>query len=183
MFALPLVSPQDVPLDDSLVAKAAAGDLQAFEAIYRQHAGRIQALCRRLTGDPHEAEEMVQEVFIRAWQKLATFQGRSSLSTWLHQIAIHAVFDAGRRAKRTPTSPIDDAGAATWAAPKSNSGLRVDLERAIDDLPAGAREVLVLHDVYGYGHEEIAALNGISAGTSKSQLHRARMLLRERLSP
>ncbi len=182
MLALPLVSPQELPLDDGLVAQAVSGDMQAFEAIYRHHAGRIHALCRRLTGDPHEAEEMVQEVFIRAWQKLSTFQRRSSLSTWLHQIAIYAVFDASRRAKRTPTSPLDDSGAADWATPESSTGLRVDLERALDDLPSGAREVLVLHDVYGYGHDEIAALNGITSGTSKSQLHRARMLLRERLT-
>jgi RNA polymerase sigma-70 factor (ECF subfamily) len=180
MIAYPLATSAEIPENDGLVAKAAEGDLSAFEAIYREHAGRINALCRRLTGSVEEADEMVQEVFIRAWQKLAAFEARASLSTWLHQIAVRLVIDAGRARKRRPMTPLEVVPQA--AAPSSPAGLRLDLEYAVEALPDGARQVLVLHDVYGHSHDEIAALCGITTGTSKSQLHRARMLLRERLS-
>ena len=186
-------SPGD--LDAIFVQSAASGDLAAFEELYRRHAPRIHALCRRMTGDPALADDLLQESFLSVWQHLPRFEGRSRFSTWLHQIAIRTVFDSGRRESRRPRlvdAPELASFARETAAPRAgdvnpggaapvSGGLRLELERAIERLPEAARRVLVLHDIHGYAHEEIAGMGGISVGTSKSQLHRARMLLREAL--
>ena len=176
-----------MPHPDDLVARAQAGDQTAFRDLYRQHAGRVYALCLRLTGDGREAEERTQDVFVRLWDKLRSFRGESAFSSWLHRLAVNVVLNerrtTGRREKRVmPSEDPDMAGGAQHAAPLHHSaGLSIDLERAIAELPDGAREVFVLFDIEGYGHGDIAALTGIAEGTSKAQLFRARRLLREKL--
>lgn len=170
-------------MTDDLVARAAAGDQMAFRDLYRQHAGRVYALCLRLTGDTRDAEERTQDVFVRLWDKLGSFRGESAFSSWLHRLAVNVVLNerrtTGRRERRVmPTEDPDNAAGAQHAAPLH---LEIDLERAIAELPDGAREVFVLFDVEGYGHGEIAQLVGIAEGTSKAQLFRARRLLREKL--
>ena len=142
----------------------------------------MYALCLRLTGSRAEAEERTQDVFVQAWRRLSSFRGESAISTWLHRLTVNLVLTARRgagRRERRVRSVEDPAALETPVAPRP--GDRLDLERAIARLPEGAREVLVLHDVEGYTHEEIAGLCGIAPGTSKAQLFRARRLLREML--
>lgn len=169
---------------DSWVEAATAGDLAAFENLYRHHVGRIYALCLRMTGNASEAEEMTQEAFIRAWEKLDSFRGDSAFSSWLHRLTVNLVLaswrSAGRYRKRVVS--IEDAGRWTEPEQRPTKGLAMDLERAIGELPRGARTVFVLHDVEGLKHREIAELTGLAVGTSKTQLHRARTLLRDALS-
>ncbi len=177
--------PPPAPAAD-LVARAQAGDQTAFRELYHQHAGRVYALCLRLTGDGRDAEERTQDVFVRLWDKLASFRGESAFSSWLHRLAVNVVLNerrtTGRRERRVmPTEDPDNVAGAQHAAPLHWSGLSIDLERAIADLPDGAREVFVLYDIEGYAHGEIAQLVGIAEGTSKAQLFRARRLLREKL--
>jgi RNA polymerase sigma-70 factor (ECF subfamily) len=168
----------------SLVERAASGDVAAFEELYKGNVGRVYPLCLRMCADPILAEDLVQETFIRAWQKIGTFRGASAFSTWLHRIAVNVVL--GHRRSRNRRQVREDLAGdrATFdvetraAAP--DDGL--DLERAVAELPEGAREVFVLHDVEGYRHREIADMTGVAVGTSKAQLHRARKLLRKALS-
>jgi RNA polymerase sigma-70 factor (ECF subfamily) len=131
------------------------------------------------------AEELSQEAFIRAWQKLGSFRGASAFSTWLHRLTVNVVLGHLRKAGRLQV--LDDERAADLAADRAESvahpGQTIDLERAITELPDGARTVFVLHDVEGFRHHEIAGLTGIAVGTSKAQLHRARKLLRKALKP
>jgi len=165
------------------VERARAGDEGAFAELYREHAGRVYALCLRLTGDPGAAEERMQDVFIRAWERLRTFRGESAFSSWLHRLAVNVVL-AERRAslrRELRVLPAGEPERLERAGDAPREGAGVDLEGAIAALPAGARAVFVLHDVEGYAHEEIGNLLGIAAGTSKAQLFRARRLLRERL--
>lgn len=164
------------------VARAAAGDAAAFERLYRRHVGRIYSLARRMLG-AEEAEDATQEVFVRAWQKLDRFRGESAFGTWLHRVAINSLL--GRRAAlatRRSRFEGSEAGAPPLATRPARVDLRVDFDAALERLPRGAREVFVLHDVEGYTHEEIGAMLEVTAGTSKSQLHRARMALREYLA-
>jgi len=170
-------------VSDDLVARAQAGDQTAFRELYRQHAGRVYALCLGLTGDGRDAEERTQDVFVRLWDKLRSFRGDSAFSSWLHRLAVNVVLNerrsTGRRERRVTSAEDPDAVVgAQHAAPLH---LNIDLERAIAELPDGAREVFVLYDIEGYGHGEIAQLVGIAEGTSKAQLFRARRLLREKL--
>ena len=169
---------------DDLVARAQAGDQTAFRDLYRQHVGRVYALCLRLTGNSGDAEERTQDVFVRLWDKLRTFRGESAFSSWLHRLVVNVVLNerrtTGRRERRVmPVEDSDDVVGAQHAAPLH---LNIDLERAIAELPEGAREVFVLFDIEGYAHAEIAELVGIAEGTSKAQLFRARQLLREKLA-
>ena len=168
-----------------LVRRAQAGDQAAFHELYRQHVGRVYAVCLRLSADAVRAEELTQDAFVRAWERLRTFRGESAFSSWLHRLAVN-VFLAARRAERRRTERVmtsDDPAALDRGAGEGGAapGLGIDIERAIAALPAGAREVFVLHDVEGYQHREIAELVGIAEGTSKAQLFRARRLLRELL--
>ncbi|HET7586518.1 MAG TPA: sigma-70 family RNA polymerase sigma factor [Gammaproteobacteria bacterium] len=165
------------PLEAGLVARARKGDSGAFERLYRRHVGRIHAVCLRLSGNPAQAEEFTQEAFVKAWQSLAKFRGDSGFGTWLHRIAVNTTLAHFRRAARQTDAPLPDEEDALDEEP----GVMLDLETAIAQLPDGARQVFVLHDVEGYRHEEIADLAGIATGTSKAQLHRARKLLRARL--
>jgi RNA polymerase sigma-70 factor (ECF subfamily) len=172
-----------VPPPDDLVARAQAGDQTAFRELYREHVGRVYALCLRLAGDARDAEERTQDVFVRLWEKLRLFRGDSAFSSWLHRLAVNVVLNerrtTGRRERRV--MPTEDPDTLERSRGNPTEGLSIDLERAIAGLPDGAREVFVLYDIEGYGHGEIAALVGIAEGTSKAQLFRARRLLREKL--
>jgi RNA polymerase sigma-70 factor (ECF subfamily) len=164
------------------VALAAAGDGSAFERIYRTHVARIHSLTRRMLGS-HEADEVTQDIFVRTWQKLGQFRGDSQFSTWLHRLAVNVVIERRRSFAIQRERMTDDPAALdlVTVAP-ARADLTVDFEAAIEQLPPGAREIFVLHDVEGYKHREIAAMLDITSGTSKRQLHRARMLMRRFLS-
>ena len=166
-----------------LVRRAQDGDETAFRELYHEHAGRIYALCLRLTGDAGAAEERTQDAFVRAWERLATFRGESAFGTWLHRLTVNVVLmeRRGSRRRERRVAPASDDPVFERAAAAPAGADRLDLERAIALLPAGAREVFVLFDVEGYSHEEIAGMCGIAIGTSKAQLFRARRLLREML--
>lgn len=184
-MTLPLpISP--APTQDD-VALAAAGDRRAFERLYRANVDRIFSVCVRMVGDRARAEELTQDVFVRAWEKLGTFRGDALFSTWLHRLAVNVVLNdreaEGRRRNRHDEGIEDmDAIAYDDVRPLPVPGLSLDLERAIAALPPGAKKVFVLHDVEGYTHEEIAESLGITSGGCKAQLHRARMLLRRMLT-
>jgi RNA polymerase sigma-70 factor (ECF subfamily) len=163
------------------VSRAANGDTRAFERLYRKNVGRIHALAIRMMGSD-EAEEITQDVFVRCWEKLGTFRGEAQFSTWLHRVAINVIL--ARRAKHATRRNrfIEDEVAIETAPAKPKLGdVTLDFEGAIRKLPEGARQIFVLHDVEGYRHQEIGDMLGITAGTSKAQLHRARMLLRRHI--
>jgi len=167
-----------------LVQRAQSGETAAFERLYREHCGRVYALCLRLSGDAVRAEELTQDVFVRAWQKLGTFRGDSAFSTWLHRLTVNVVLGSRRsEGRRLAKVSPEDLDVLEVAAPmRTLPGERLDLERAIAALPQSARTVFVMHEVEGYGHEEIGRLTGRAEGTSKALLHRARKLLREALA-
>jgi RNA polymerase sigma-70 factor, ECF subfamily len=168
-------------VDAEDVALAVAGDAQAYERVYRRHAVRIHTLCRRMVGDSL-AEEVTQDVFVRAWEKLDRFGGQSAFGTWLYRLAINVCLGARERSSKRAHRFGGEATEVDRAAGRpSRPDHRVDLERAIERLPSGAKEVFVLHDIEGYKHREIAELLGVAEGTSKSQLHAARMSLRDYL--
>jgi|SRR5579863_10248231 len=167
--------------EGALVQRARSGDTRAFERLYREHAGKVYGLCLRMTRDPALAEDCTQETFINAWRALDRFEIRSSLSTWLHRIAVNAAL--AKRRKATPvveSTEEAEAGAETeWTL---ETPVEVDeIERAISELPEGARDVVILYAIYGYSHAEAAQMLGVAEGTCKAQLHRARGLLRDRL--
>jgi RNA polymerase sigma-70 factor (ECF subfamily) len=168
---------------DDLVRRAQAGDQTAFRDLYHQLAGRVYALCLRLTGDAGAAEERTQDVFVRAWDKLRSFRGESAFSSWLHRLAVNVVMNERRTTIRREqrVTPMATPEVLERGKGEPTVGLGIDLERAIAALPEGAREVFVLYDIEGYSHGEIAELTGIAEGTSKAQLFRARQLLREKL--
>jgi RNA polymerase sigma-70 factor, ECF subfamily len=162
---------------------AAQGDRDAFERLYRSQLPRVYSLVARMLGDQREAEEAVQDVFVRAWRKLPTFRGDAALSTWLHRLAVNVVLSRRKSEGIRKDRTIDDEFAIDVApARPATVGERLDLEGAIAQLPTGARRVFVLHDVEGFTHEEIGGQLGITPGGSKAQLHRARLLLREALN-
>ena len=178
-----------VPTDDSAdVALAAAGDRRAFERLYRSHVNRVFSVCTRMCGSRMRGEELTQDVFVRAWEKLPQLRGESAFSTWIHRVAVNIVLtdrkNQGRERVRLVEDELDSGGETPVqrASVMPMHGDRMDLNEAIAKLPAGARQIFVLHDVQGYKHEEIAELCGITAGGSKAQLHRARLLLREALN-
>jgi RNA polymerase sigma-70 factor, ECF subfamily len=171
-----------VEWEGALVQRACAGDSRAFERLYREHSGRVYGLCLRMTRDPQLAEDCTQDTFINAWRALPRFETRSSLSTWLHRIAVNVSL-AKRRKNPQAEAPLDEdeegGGGSDWAL---ETPVEVEeIETAIAELPDGARDALVLHALYGYSHGEAAQMLGIAEGTCKAQLHRARKLLRERL--
>lgn len=176
-------TPPDRAAEKRRVERARDGEVGAFEEIYRLHAGRVHALCLRMTGDAQEAEELAQEAFVRAWEKLPSFKGESAFSSWLHRLTVNVVLgrwrSRGRRHERVVA--IHDVAGVREPEHRPEPRVAVDLERAIAGLPQGARTIFVLHDVEGYRHREIAELTGLTEGTCKAQLHRARRLLRENL--
>jgi RNA polymerase sigma-70 factor, ECF subfamily len=183
---IPLVNAdRSMVSDAALVEAARRGDMRAFERLYRLHSGRVMGLCLRMSRRQDVAEDCVQQTFIRAWRSLAAFEGRSAFGTWLHRIAVNEVLTHARNhGTRTEASDVDIETAAD-ASPggfrEVDAGEVMDVERALEGLPEGARHVVVLQAVYGYSHEEVAEMLGIAVGTCKAQLHRGRRLLRERL--
>ncbi|HWL87439.1 MAG TPA: RNA polymerase sigma factor [Polyangiaceae bacterium] len=175
--------PHEIPAEEPLVGAARSGDVMAFERLYRAHVGRVHALCLRLTADTAHAEQLTQDAFVRAWERLATFRGESAFATWLRHVTVNVVLEDRRAtARRTRrVMPTGDDAVLTSAAMSRNDDVGLDLERALARLPEGPRTVFVLHDVEGYQHGEIGQLLGIAEGTSKAHLHRARTLLKEAL--
>jgi RNA polymerase sigma factor (sigma-70 family) len=163
------------------VALAQSGDSRAFERLYRAHVNRVHSLVRRMVPDA-DAEELTQDVFVRAWQKLAGFRGEAAFGTWLHRLAVNLMLEhragLGRDRKRWSS---DEAAITDQPARRVTIDEGMDMEDAVRQLPDGMRQVFVLYDVEGYQHDDIGTMLGISTGTSKSQLHRARMALRQLL--
>ena len=173
------------------IDRAKGGDAEAFEGLYGLHKRRVYSLCLRMTGNTAEAEDLTQEAFLQLYRKIATFRGESAFSTWLHRLAVNVVLMHLRK-KGLPEISLDEALEPQHEdGPKKDIGARdnvlagsidrVNLERAIESLPPGYRIIFVLHDVEGYEHNEIAEMMGCSIGNSKSQLHKARMKLRDLL--
>ncbi len=163
-----------------LVSSARAGDVDAFESLYREHVGKVYGLCLRMLGEPSSAEELTQGVFVRAWQKLGSFRGGSAFSTWLYRLAVNAVLGHLRSQGRWHDrfAPLEERlPEPAGDAPRPDR--RIDIERAIASLPSAARLVFLLSQVEGYRHGEIAELVGIAEGTSKAHLHHARQQLRK----
>ena len=182
--------PQDRLSEAEAIEKAKQGDAQAFEVLYNLHKRRVYSLCLRMTANAAEAEDLTQEAFLQLYRKIATFRGESAFSTWLHRMAVNVVLMRLRK-KGLPVVPLEETIETEEEAPKKELGgedaklagsiERLQLERAIERLPPGYRTIFVLHDVEGYEHNEIAGIVGCSIGNSKSQLHKARMKLRELL--
>ena len=167
--------------DRDLVARCLAGDMDAFETVYRQHASRLYSLACRIAGSPEDGEDLLQEVFLIAHRKLGSFKGDSSLGTWLYRLAVNHCLDyvRSRQAKMSKvTDSLDVETAMEPAARRDTPIARLDLDRALERLPDGCREAFVLHDVEGFDHKEIASLLGVAEGTSKSQVFKARLKLR-----
>jgi RNA polymerase sigma-70 factor (ECF subfamily) len=170
-----------VDFDVALIERARRGDQKAFERLYREHVGRVNGLCLRMTRNPELAADCVQDAFIKAWKALPKFEARASFSTWLHRIAVNTVLEK-RRGSASAEIAVEDP--TEYEAPVMVLDTPVEeeeLEAAIESLPQGARDALVLCGVYGYEHSEAASMLGIAVGTCKAQLHRARGLLKERL--
>jgi RNA polymerase sigma factor (sigma-70 family) len=180
---------QQVPRDEeetaiaSLIEQAQGGDERAYGDLYQKTVPRIYALCLRMCGDGQHAEELTQDVFVKAWSGLSRFRGDSRFSTWLHRVAVNVVLEdrrtMARRGKREVLT--DSMERYDKAAVEAMPGTRVDLERAIASLPDGAREVLLLRDVQGYKYREVASMLGVAVGTVKAQVHRARKMVQQRL--
>ena len=136
-----------------------------------------------MSRDSQRAEELTQDVFVRAWERLGSFRGESQFTTWLHRLAVNVVLQAGRSSSRRKAREevTEDPGRYMTRAKEAMPGTRLDLERAISGLPDGAREVLILRDIYGYKYQEIAEMQGVALGTVKAQIHRARKMVQEAL--
>ena len=179
------------PVDHETLAKAQAGDHRAFAQIYSQHKRRIYSLCLRMVGSVSEAEDLTKEAFLQLHRKIATFRGDSAFSTWLHRLAINVVMMQLRKKGLSLISldeamepAAEDRPGRSFGEPDLNLSGAIDrlaLQRAIDNLPAGYRLIFVLHDIEGFEHNEIAAMLDCSVGNSKSQLHKARLKLRDEL--
>jgi len=160
-------------------ALAASGDASAFERLYQVHVAQIHSLARRMTSEEH-ADELTQDVFVRAWEKLSTYRGEAAFGTWLYRLAVNLIL--GRRKAMSRARDRLQAGdemLEMLPTRPETVELTVDFESAIERLPDGAKKVFVLHDVEGFKHKEIGEMLGVTAGTSKAQLHRARMALRK----
>ena len=171
----------DTMSERDLVARAQRGDVTAFENLYRSHSARVYAICLRMVANPSRAEDLAQEAFIRAWEKLSSFRGKSAFATWLHRLTVNIVLGEIRSRGRRKDEGVatEELRAVPDLRPVRQPEAGIDLERAIATLPSQARMVFVLHDVEGYRHAEIGQLMGIATGTSKAHLHRARRILRE----
>jgi len=172
------------------IEQAKQGDAEAFETLYLLHKRRVYSLCLRMTGNTAAAEDLTQEAFLQLFRKIGTFRGESAFSTWLHRMAVNVVLMQLRK-KGLAVVPLEDTIETEEEAHKKEPGAddvrlagsidRLQLEHAIANLPPGYRAVFLLHDVEGYEHNEIAKIVGCSIGNSKSQLHKARMRLRDLL--
>ena len=172
------------PTDYELAQQAGAGDIAAFEELYRRHYRRVYSLCLRMTANPEEAEDLTQETFIQLHKKIGSFRGDSAFTTWLHRMTVNQVLMHFRRRKSRPEYTTTDGETpvqivqGTQNQNKMPVVDKIILENAITQLAPGYRAIFVLHDVEGHEHREIAEMLGISEGTSKSQLHKARLKLR-----
>jgi RNA polymerase sigma-70 factor, ECF subfamily len=181
-------APPDRRDELALVERCRQGDLAAFEEVYRTHAGRLYSVACRLVGNPADAEDLLQDIFLAAHRKLDSFRGDSALGTWLYRLATNLCLDHLRsRAVRTSqlTDTLDDEPGLSDATSRGladRTVARMDLERALTKLPEGCRAAFVLHDIEGLEHREVADVLGIAEGTSKSQVHKARLRLRALLS-
>ena len=174
------------------IERAKQGDAEAFQALYDRHKRRVYSLCLRMTANTAEAEDLAQEAFLQLFRKIGTFRGESAFSTWLHRPSVNVVLMHLRK-KSLPVVSLEETtqGGNEEDTPKKDFGAddvalagsidRLQLQRAVDSLPPGYRTIFVLHDVEGYEHNEIAGIVGCSIGNSKSQLHKARMKLRDLL--
>jgi RNA polymerase sigma-70 factor (ECF subfamily) len=170
-----------VEFDVALIERARRGDAKAFERLYRDHVGRVHGLCLRMTRNPDLAADCVQDAFIKAWKALPKFEARASFSTWRHRIAVNTVLER-RRGPANSEIAVEDPTVHEEPAMSFDTPVEEEeLEAAIESLPQGARDALVLCGVYGYEHSEAASMLGIAVGTCKAQLHRARGLLKDRL--
>ena len=171
------------PEVEPVVRAAQSGDLAAFGRLYREHVGRVYALCVRLSADRVFAEQLTQDTFVRAWERIATYRGESSFAAWLRRLTINVVMAerrvASRRSRRVALADDETLAAAPLDRTDDTD---IDLERAIARLPEGARTVFVLHAIEGYHHDEIAELTGIAEGTSRAHLYRAREILKKELT-
>lgn len=183
-LAFAFKAPQYVNREPELIARVVAGDRLAARELYDAQAPRVFRLAFRLTGDEHLAQEMTQETFIRAFAQLDKFRGESALSTWLHRVTLSVTSNAMRKVKRFREREADLDEALTISSParEADIDLKESLHRAIDELPEIYRTTLVMHDVEGYTHEEIASVLGVAEGTCKSRLSVARAQLREKLA-
>ena len=173
--------------DQELVHRAQSGDVEAFEQLYRKHVPTVYAFLCRCTGNERDAEDLTQDVFVRAWTKLSQFEGRSAFRTWLLSIAIAQLRSRLKSQRRREGRQMEwylssNGGPETFRRPGDSHEELMDLERAIATLPTRARLVLVLHEINGYTHLDVARMMGITEGASKAHLHRARRLLRRRLA-
>jgi RNA polymerase sigma-70 factor (ECF subfamily) len=172
------------------IERAKQGDAEAFEALYNLHKRRVYSLCLRMTANTAAAEDLTQEAFLQLFRKIGTFRGESAFSTWLHRMAVNVVLMQLRK-KSLPVVPLEETMEGEEEAPRKEPGAedprlagsidRMQLQLSIEALPPGYRMIFLLHDVEGYEHNEIAEMVGCSIGNSKSQLHKARMKLRELL--
>ena len=173
------------------IERAKQGDAEAFQALYDRHKRRVYSLCLRMTANTAEAEDLTQEAFLQLYRKIATFRGESAFSTWLHRLSVNVVLMHLRKKSLPVVSLEETTQGGEEDAPKKDFGAddvalsgsidRLQLQRAVADLPPGYRTIFVLHDVEGYEHNEIAAMLDCSIGNSKSQLHKARIRLRDAL--
>jgi RNA polymerase sigma-70 factor (ECF subfamily) len=174
-------APDHIDAPDDLVSRCQAGDVEAFETLYRQHSARIYTLASRMGGSPEDGEDLLQEIFLQAYRKIGSFKGDASVGTWLYRLALNHCLDyvRSRRAKMSKLTDTLDAETSFEPIARRDTPIaRLDLERALERLPDGCREAFVLHDVEGFDHKEVAGLLGIAEGTSKSQVFKARMKLR-----
>ena len=172
------------------IERAKQGDAEAFEVLYNLHKRRVYSLCLRMTANTAEAEDLSQEAFLQLFRKIGTFRGESAFSTWLHRMAVNVVLMRLRK-KGLSVVPLDETMETDEDSPKKEPGAqdpslagavdRLELQRAVEALPPGYRTIFVLHDIEGFEHNEIAEMVGCSIGNSKSQLHKARMKLRDSL--
>jgi RNA polymerase sigma-70 factor, ECF subfamily len=175
---------QPDPASQDLVTRCQAGDVEAFEVLYRTHAPRIYALASRMAGSAVEGEDLLQDIFLQAFRKLGSFNGEAAIGTWLYRLALNHCLDfvRSKQAKMGKvTETLDAERSIEPSAHRQTPIARIDLERAIERLPPGCREAFVLHDVEGFDHKEVGGLLGIAEGTSKSQVFKARMKLRAML--
>jgi RNA polymerase sigma-70 factor (ECF subfamily) len=168
--------------DSKLIEESVNGSRDAFRELFNKNVSKIYSLCLRISADSAAAEELTQEVFINAWEKLKTFRHECKFSSWLHRIAVNQYLMQLRSEKARERSSEELIRNTSSSDSGKTADQRIDLERAISTLPEQARTVLVLHDIEGYKHHEISEMMGIEEGTSKAHLHRARKLLREELS-
>lgn len=168
--------------DHKLVEQSIAGNRDSFKDLFMKNVDRVHNLCLKISADINLAEDLTQEVFIKAWEKLDTFKFECKFSTWLHSIAVNQFLMHTRSDKRYSEKLGEYSAEEKTDEKRSTQDLKIDLQKAIDNLPAQARAVLVLHDIEGYKHNEISEMMSIQTGTSKAHLHRARRILREELS-